>query len=77
AKAAKIAAEWNVTAYASVAEAAVVENAIFDLATPPARHADVLKALPEGSFALIQKPMGNDLVQASEILAICRGRNIT
>ena len=77
AKAAKIAAEWNVTAYASVVEAAAVENAIFDLATPPARHADVLKALPEGSFALIQKPMGSDLAQASEILAICRERNIT
>lgn len=77
AKAAKIAAEWNVTAYASLAEATAVENAIYDLATPPARHADVLKALPEGSFALIQKPMGSDLAQATEILAICRERNIT
>ncbi len=61
AKARRLADEWGVTAYASVAEAAAVENAIFDMATPPARHADVLRALPEGSYALIQKPMGSDL----------------
>ena len=57
--------------------AAAVEDAIFDLATPPSRHADVLKALPEGSVALIQKPMGSDLAEATEILRICRERNIT
>jgi predicted dehydrogenase len=60
-----------VTAYGSVAEAAAVENAIFDLATPPSRHAEVLEALPDGAVALIQKPMGADLAQASQILDIC------
>ncbi|MEK1864824.1 MAG: Gfo/Idh/MocA family oxidoreductase, partial [Rhizobium leguminosarum] len=76
-KARKLADHWGVDAYASIAEAAAVKDVIFDLATPPSRHADVLNALPEGSFALIQKPMGSDLGEASEILKICRERNIT
>jgi predicted dehydrogenase len=77
AKADRLATKWGVTAFSSVDEAAAVENAIFDLATPPARHAGVLKALPDGAAALIQKPMGSDLTEASEILEICRSRNIT
>jgi len=75
-KAEKLAAEWGVKAFASVEEAVSVEGAIFDLATPPARHADVLKALPDGSAALIQKPMGSDLLGATEILTICREKNL-
>lgn len=70
-KAETLASAWGVTAYGSVAEAAAVENAIFDLATPPSRHAEVLEALPDGAVALIQKPMGADLAQASQILDIC------
>jgi predicted dehydrogenase len=77
AKADRLATKWGVTAFSSVDEAAAVKNAIFDLATPPARHAGVLKALPDGAAALIQKPMGSDLTEASEILEICRSRNIT
>jgi predicted dehydrogenase len=76
AKAEKLAAEWGVTAFSSVEEPAAVEGAIFDLATPPARHADVLKALPDGSAALIQKPMGSDLEAATEILSICRQKSL-
>jgi len=75
-KAEKLAAEWGVKAFASVEEAVAVDGAIFDLATPPARHADVLKALPDGSAALIQKPMGGDLEGATEILTICRQKNL-
>jgi predicted dehydrogenase len=77
AKARKLAAEWNVRAFASVAEAASVEGAIFDLATPPSRHAGVLEALPDGAVALIQKPMGNNLEEATEILEICRRKKLS
>src|SRR5690606_18528236 len=63
--------------FASVAEAASVEGAIFDLATPPARHAGVLEALPDGAVALIQKPMGNNLEEATEILEICRRKKLS
>ncbi len=76
AKAAALAQAWGVRAFASVAEAASVAGAIFDLATPPSRHAEVLKALPDGSVVLMQKPMGADLQGATEILKICRQKKL-
>ncbi len=76
AKAQALAAEWGVAAYRTVEEAASVNGAIFDLATPPAFHAEVLKALPDGACALIQKPMGKDLAGATEILKICREKRL-
>ena len=63
--------------FASLDEALAVEAALFDLATPPGAHAAVLRRLPRGAAALIQKPMGSDLDQATEILAVCRERNLT
>lgn len=75
-KAQKLAAEWGVTAYASAEEAAAVPGAIFDLATPPNVHASVLRLLPDGAAVLIQKPMGSDLAAATEILTICREKNL-
>ena len=53
AKAERLADQWGVRAFRSVEEAAAVKDAIFDLATPPSRHADVLGALPTGAVALI------------------------
>ncbi|RUU05182.1 Gfo/Idh/MocA family oxidoreductase [Mesorhizobium sp. USDA-HM6] len=75
AKAEKLAGQWGVTAFRSVDEPAA-KDAIFDLATPPGRHAEVLKALPDGAVALIQKPMGNYLGEATEILEICRAKKL-
>lgn len=75
-KAKTLAEKWGVTAYSTVEEAASVEGAIFDLATPPAAHAKVLASLPDGSAVLIQKPMGSDLAAATEILKICRDKNL-
>ena len=72
----KVAQAWGVKAFSSIEEAAAVQGGIFDLATPPSQHAAVLKALPRDSFALIQKPMGVDLTQATDILTLCRSRNI-
>lgn len=57
-------------------EALSVEDAVFDLATPPAAHADVLTRLPKGAPVLVQKPMGSDLAAATEILRICRDREL-
>ena len=64
-KAKALAHKWHVAAYASAEEAAAVPDAIFDLATPPSAHASVLKKLPDGASVLIQKPMGNDLAEAT------------
>jgi predicted dehydrogenase len=69
--------KWDLKVFSSLAEAAAVENAVFDLATPPAAHLDVLGALPEGAVALIQKPMGRDLDEASRILKLTRERKLT
>lgn len=76
AKAEKLAGEWGTKTFASVVEAAAVDGAIFDLATPPDRHAEVLRALPEGAAVLIQKPLGADLDGATEILKICRDKKL-
>ncbi|QFY62923.1 Gfo/Idh/MocA family oxidoreductase (plasmid) [Rhizobium grahamii] len=76
-KARALADKWGVTAFRTIADAVAVENAVFDLATPPNAHAAVLAALPDGAAALIQKPMGSDLAAASEILKICRKKNLT
>ncbi|MDL2405415.1 Gfo/Idh/MocA family oxidoreductase [Rhizobium calliandrae] len=75
-KAKTLADQWGIGAFASEAEALAVEGAIFDLATPPAAHAAILAKLARGSFALIQKPMGSDLIGATEILRVCRERDI-
>lgn len=75
-KAKALADAWKVQAYSSIEEAAAVPNAIFDLATPPSAHAAVLQKLPDGAAVLIQKPMGNDLAEATEILKICRAKNL-
>ena len=75
-KAERLAAEWGVTAYASAEEAAAVEDAVFDLATPPNTNAAVLRLLPDGAAVLIQKPMGSDLAAATEILEICREKKL-
>jgi predicted dehydrogenase len=69
--------KWGLKVFSSLAEAAAVESAVFDLATPPAAHFDVLSALPEGAVALIQKPMGRDLDEASRILKLARERKLT
>lgn len=75
-KAKALAHKWHVAAYASAEEAVAVPDAVFDLATPPSAHAAVLKTLPDGAAVLIQKPMGNDLAEATAILKICREKNL-
>ncbi len=76
AKAEKVAHAWGVAAYRTLEEAIAVPDAIFDLATPPAFHVQVLSALPDGAAALIQKPMGKNLADATEILDICRRKKL-
>ncbi|TKW67092.1 MAG: Gfo/Idh/MocA family oxidoreductase [Paracoccus denitrificans] len=72
----KKAAELGQPVFASMDEAVSVKGAVFDLATPPAAHAGILSALPEGAPVLIQKPMGMDLAGATQILTVCRDRNL-
>ncbi len=56
--------------------AAAPKDVIFDLALPASMFADALRKLPAGSHVLIQKPMGENLAQAREVLAVCRERKL-
>lgn len=51
-------------------------DAVFDIAVPGSAITDILLAIPRGRAVLIQKPMGEDLSQAREILRICREREL-
>ncbi|MDE0591549.1 Gfo/Idh/MocA family oxidoreductase [Halocynthiibacter sp. C4] len=76
AKAREVAQAWGCKAYAMPEEAIAEPDALFDLATPPDAHAGILRQLPKGAAVLLQKPMGSDLSGATEILEICRERNL-
>lgn len=52
-------------------------DAVFDVAVPGSVIPDILAQLPEGSPVLIQKPMGENLSQAREIIRICKERHLT
>jgi len=52
------------------------EGTIFDIALPASLFAATLRKLPEGAHVLIQKPMGEDIGEAREILQVCRDRRL-
>lgn len=62
--------------FRTMAEAVSVENAMFDLATPPGQHEAALAQLPDGAAVVIQKPMGRDLAEANRIAALCRRKQL-
>lgn len=76
ARARQTAEYWGVRQYATLAQAAAEPGAVFDLATPPAAHLAVLGALPDGAVALVQKPMGRTLDEATAILDLCRAKRL-
>lgn len=75
-RASALASRWGIGTFRTLAEAAA-QDAVFDLATPPGAHIEVLGALPAGATVLMQKPMGRNLAQATEIVALCRARRLT
>ena len=54
----------------------VPEKIIFDIAIPGPAMVAVLEKLPEQSFVLLQKPMGEDIAAAKKILAITREKKM-
>ncbi|WP_263365313.1 Gfo/Idh/MocA family protein [Edaphobacter bradus] len=63
----------------SIAEAIgyAPKDAVFDVAVPAKAIAGILPQLPDGAAVLIQKPMGETLAEAEEILNICRAKGLT
>lgn len=77
-RARKVADQFGIPrVFDSLEEVARQDGVIFDIATSPQVHVDMLDVLPDGAPVLIQKPMGLDLAVANEILATCRRKNLT
>ncbi len=79
-KAERLASAFNIPHVYNRVEEMVKEAAcdcIYDIAVPGKNIAEVLAMLPDNCYALIQKPMGENIKQAEEILALCRKKNIT
>ncbi|EJL61924.1 Gfo/Idh/MocA family oxidoreductase [Flavobacterium sp. CF136] len=51
-------------------------NAVYDITVLPDQYIEILEQLPDGAAVLIQKPMGNDLAQAKEIVAVCERKKL-
>jgi predicted dehydrogenase len=72
------AATWpGARAFATMAEATAWPGAIFDVAVPGAAVAGVFAQLPERSAVLVQKPLGETLAEAKQILAVGRARQLS
>jgi predicted dehydrogenase len=52
------------------------DGAVFDLGLPASAILDVLRSLPDKSTVLIQKPMGENLAQATAIRDLCRRKGL-
>ena len=80
AKAATLARQFSIPfSTSSIAEAIAKapKNSVFDVAVPAGAILDVLPQLPNGAGVLIQKPMGNTLEEAEQILALCHNKELT
>ena len=76
AKAAALAEMFEIPfATASIVEA--IRYAPADVAVPAKMITGILTQLPDGAAVLIQKPMGETLGEAVEILKICRKKGLT
>ena len=78
-KAKKVAAEFSIPAVYNSLEQAIAAAGpadIFDLAVPASAIIPVLHQLPPGAAVLLQKPMGENLEQAKEILARCKQKKL-
>ncbi|HMP94004.1 MAG TPA: Gfo/Idh/MocA family oxidoreductase [Phnomibacter sp.] len=51
-------------------------DAVVDIAVPASAYLPLLALLPHGTAVLLQKPMGENLTQAREILQLCQRRNL-
>lgn len=51
-------------------------SAVFDIAIPAAEILAVLPHLPDGASVLIQKPLGENLSQAHQILQVCSRKQL-
>lgn len=78
-KAARLAAEFNIPrVFGTLGEAisAAPPDAVFDVAVPASALAELLPHLPDGAPVLIQKPFGENLTEARNLLALCERKRL-
>ncbi len=78
-KAEKLAADFEINSVfesinSMIAEAP--EGCVYDVAVPGSAVISVLKQLPDHANVLIQKPMGENLEEAKQILDLCREKKL-
>lgn len=79
-KAQNLAAEFEIPlVFDSISQMvqAAPQNIVYDIAVPASVLAEVLEIIPENAVILMQKPMGENIQEADEILRICRRKNFT
>ena len=76
-KAKKLGQIYGIEVFKEASAAAAEKNVVFDLATPPSVHFEVIDLLPKNSTVILQKPMGGDLKEASNILSLCHQKSLT
>lgn len=55
----------------------VPKETVFDVAVPASAIQSVLRGLTDGAVVMIQKPMGENIREATEILQLCRDKQFT
>ena len=78
-RAEKLAAKFGIPAVCTTIEeqvAAAPKDAVFDIAIMPGQFIETLEKLPAGAPVLIQKPMGETLEMAQQILEVCRRKKL-
>ncbi|MEC3881661.1 Gfo/Idh/MocA family protein [Parapedobacter sp. 10938] len=79
-KAARLAAAFELNeVYNSMQELIdrVPPHTVFDIAVPASKLTDILNQLPHGAYVMMQKPMGETLNDAKEIIEICSRKQFT
>ena len=79
-KASRLAAAFEIpTVYRTIDELVrdTPPDAVFDIAVPASKLVGILRQLPHGASVLMQKPMGETLNDAQEILRVCEAKQFT
>jgi len=78
-KASALAAEFGIThVFPDLEEAikAAPKNVVFDIAVPASKLKAILSLLPPNAGVLMQKPLGETIEEAKELLEICKQKNL-
>ena len=62
--------------FETMGEAVSVPDAVFDVATPPKAHLEVLDQIPDGSVLIMQKPMGRTFDTSRAIVDLCNRKRL-